>query len=109
MQQNYFHILFGQAYKQRKKTVGRGNSGPKNNGDYGVENIGVVRVQTRLKEGDQIKKTEDREEGKINSGQLMINDASRIMFFSGLRSLLSLFNTPSDTEAANGLNICIPT
>lgn len=33
-------------------------------------------------------------EGKISSGQLIVNGALRIMFYSGLRLLLSLFNTP---------------
>ena len=33
-------------------------------------------------------------EGKINSGQLMVNRVLRIMFYSGLRFLLSPFYTP---------------
>lgn len=33
-------------------------------------------------------------EGKINSGQLMVTRVLRIMFYSGLRFLLSPFYTP---------------
>lgn len=49
-------------------------------------------------------------EGKVSKGQLMVNGALRIMFYSGLRFLLlPLIPLHSNTGAANDLNICIPT
>lgn len=72
-------------------------------------------MRTRVKEAEEMKREEKKleggVEGKISSGQLMVNGALRIMFYSGLRFLLSPFNTPisSNTGAANGFDICIPT
>lgn len=57
-----------------------------------------------------IKTGKCRVEGKVSKGQLMVDGALRIMFYSGLRFLLlPLIPLHSNVGAVNDPNICIPT